>query len=204
LGISVSHDQKKKEAEKFLKEKGCHKIEKEVRVDIGNKWYRVDVVGETLSGKRIAVECGEVDIAKLIDLAKVFDEVWVFNYKGNVKFFTPPDDLPIKKKYEKLQNHYNELLEKYQDLKRRYVDLKMKWEQLEGTINEGIGKGRPREILQIRCSKRLLLRFKKFVIDREFDTQRAALEYLLNLADREKELLDALLRTRGDISVVKP
>jgi len=187
------HEELKFKAKAQLEAMGFSTIKEDYPVFIEKKGksYVVDVVG--LGDRSIAMECGECDVSKIWDLREVFDEVWVVNETGSFKVHTSK---------EKIRFDYDRLVDEYISLARKYRELKRKWDRLGRQERPG----RKNEVLQIRCRKRTMERFKKYVADVGFSDYDSALNRLLDIAERKNEveriLLEARLAKERDLSVV--
>jgi len=83
--VKVYHEAIKEVAEDFLREQGFEdreiKHEYTVKTTEGKGRWRVDVVG-IKKGYKVAVECGKYDARKILDLMKIFDEVYLLDIKA--------------------------------------------------------------------------------------------------------------------------
>jgi len=84
---SAFHRRLKDLAAKILKSKGCIKIEEEYRIIIDGKRYIVDVVGIDEKGRKIAIECGQTSLSKVMALKNHFNEVIVIDKNNLVDFY---------------------------------------------------------------------------------------------------------------------
>lgn len=194
---SSYHRGLKKIAKEVLKNEGYFPVEEEYPVRIGNKSFRVDVVGfknrHKEGEKKKAFECGDVSLSKLKKLEEVFDEVKHIGLQDIFDFFE--GKIPKPEKVEMYKRAYLRVKKKYRRLRR-------KWDRLSSfTTNH---KKKKTKLLQIRCTHQIQKAFKKFVVNNEFENYEKALKDLLELADQRREIIDSYtgIYRKYDISVV--
>ena len=192
-GKQSNHSLLKKRARIFLERMGFGYIKEEFRIKRNGSFYLVDVVGFR-GQQKIAVECGAASYTKLRFLKGHFKEVWVYDGKEFMKFIGVNPQL----------TDYQELLKKYSELREEYEILKRKWEYISKPRSLRSAPKERTELLQIRCSKRVLMKFRKFMADKHFRTQEHALDYLIDLGQDERNLMERSLYKRSDASIEGP
>lgn len=154
------------------------------------KRYEVDVAGFK-KGKKVAIECGKVSKEKIRFLEEVFNEVIILDLNNVFGFLS--EEVLEGDKLEKFKFFVIEILKENDLLKKK----------LELLTNPENGE-RKKELLQIRCTKKTLNRFRKFLSEGIYRNSNEALNDLLDMSERrEFEFNRALRQTeKYDISVV--
>jgi hypothetical protein len=139
VGESPEHFAYKKIAIDILRDKGFKETEIKEEYDVeypidGRIKYTVDVVG-IKDNYKVAIECGKVELSKLLNLRKIFDEVLVINPQKIVemyeywktKYFTETDELRRENKRlleraEWVCNDANMRIEQLEEAKKKLED----------------------------------------------------------------------------------
>ena len=70
------HSKLKKYAKKTLENKGYSLFEFEVEIELDENQYRIDCVAKSPDGEKIFIECGSLEVDKLISLIKNYSVIW--------------------------------------------------------------------------------------------------------------------------------
>lgn len=161
-------------------------VHEEYGVIVDGKQYKVDLVGIYEPLGKTAVECGDTDSVKVLDLKKVFDSIIVLDYSWIVESI-----FHLKEEADKLIDQYNEMRNDYENKIR---------ELTSPVVDTG---GKKAQQLRIRCTKTLFEKFQVFVREKRFDSYNDALVELLNYY-REAESRRELERLKIGRIAVEP
>ena len=188
----------KRIAKEILNDEGYYPIIEEYPVSINKKSYRIDVIGfkhrhDKEKQQTKVIECGNINTDKFYALKDHFDEVRILTLNDVFDFF----DGTIPEAEKKTQLYRRAYLQ----IKEKYEKLEQKWNRLSDMDNDSAKK--KTELLQIRCTHKVITSFRTFVINNNFDNHEEGLKDLLTLAKKRRDIINSCeVFIKRDMSVV--